>query len=123
MISLRTNLAFFTLAWLLLLLPQEAAGDYVVTLKSGRKLTVYSYRAESSHTRLYTIEGEIALPKEQIIDIKEIEASAVVPTPQSKKEEPRKKEEPPLPAPRISPLYIPEEKSSEVPDKNEGKSR
>ena len=117
MIFERKKLAFLILSASLLLFPQKAAGDYVVTLKSGRKLTVYSYRMEKSHTRLYTAEGEIALPKEQIIDIKEIEASAVVPAPQSMKEET------PLPSPRVSPLYIPEEKASEVPDKNEGKTR
>ena len=97
-----------TLTTLLLTLPQEPLfADYAVTLKSGRKITVQSYRVESSHTRLYTVEGEIVLPKEQIIKIKAISA----PTPQETKEEPL------LPQPKKSPLYLPEERPSEVQQK------
>ena len=107
MIFQRRKLAFLTLTAALLFLPQKAVGDYVVTLKSGRKITVHSYRVESSHTRLYTLEGEIVLPKEQIIEIKVFS----VPAPQETKEEP------PLPAPKKSPLYMPEEKPSEAEEK------
>ena len=97
-----------TLTTLLLTLPQGPLfADYAVTLKSGRKITVQSYRVESSHTRLYTVEGEIVFPKEQIIEIQPIST----PTPQKAKEEPL------LPQPKKSTLYLPEERPSEVQQK------
>ena len=107
-----------TLTTLLLTLPQGPLfADYAVTLKSGRKITVKSYRVESSHTRLYTVEGEIVFPKEQIIEIQPIST----PTPQKAKEKPllpqKTKEEPLLPQPKKSPLYLPEEKPSEAQQK------
>ena len=78
--------------------------DYVVTLKNGRKITVQSYRMDGSSARLNTGEGEIVLPKDEIIEVKEVKDAPV--------RAPQKKEETPLPEPkksepRKSPLYVP----------------
>ena len=119
MLFCRKGLAYLVPTLLLLLtFPKVLLADYVVTLKNGRKMTVYSYRGEGAQTRLFTPEGEIALPKEQILEIKKTEAS-LAPSPQKRADEspppePNKSQVEPA---RISPLYVPEEKP---PDAGQG---
>ncbi|MCF8128562.1 MAG: hypothetical protein K9N10_08605 [Deltaproteobacteria bacterium] len=58
----------------LLLFPGVCFADYLIRLKDGRSFTTDAYREEGEQIKFNRYGGVIGLPKDQVIDIEEIEA-------------------------------------------------
>ncbi|HEY2986874.1 MAG TPA: hypothetical protein VGL11_04055 [Candidatus Binatia bacterium] len=56
-------------ATVILSTPSILLAQYTLVLKNGGKLTVQSYREEGQVTRVYSSEGELAIPRDQIQSI------------------------------------------------------
>ena len=97
---------------LLLLLPPFCTAAYVIHLKDGRSFTTSEYREEGDQIKIERYGGVIGLPRDQIIDIKEI-----VDIP--KKEVLKPQENPPVPENRKELTTVPETHSKDAKPESE----